>query len=235
MGVFDDKKFEQLDWMTQITETIESELNGLLAQLPDRIEFNVDKVMEHATGSRFSLQSDSVVRKLLADIQGGRLSWEEDSKIVQCFRWEMSPDLELNLATKTMTGTIALVKIIPTFSDEDLIGLMGAKGIQTLSQINFEEEWPLDRMNEMLDVLGKCEEAQRNRSYKKKLNRMRERLQEIFKTNEWRIRDMALADRVGAWIADYIQTGNLAALTTFCKLKVMTHHNMPIYSVEEEK
>lgn len=235
MGVFDDKKFEQLDWMTQITETIESELNGLLARLPDRIEFDVHKVMEHASSSRFSLQADSVVRDLIRSLpDNNRLSWKEDSKIVKCFKFKMSPDLELDLEKGTMTGTIALVKTVPTFSDEELQPIMGNNGIQKLSRIQFGENWPLDRMNEMLDVLGKCDDAQRNRSYRKKMARLRERLIEIFSTNEWRIRDMSLADKVGMWIADYIHTGNLAALTNLCKLKVMTHNNMPIYSIEEE-
>jgi hypothetical protein len=235
MGVFDDKKFEQLDWMTQITETIDSDLNGLLAQLPDRLEFTTKDVIARASGSRFSIEAGGIVRDLLAKIQSKRLSWDEDNKIVKCFKLEMSPGLELDLEAGTMTGTIALVKVVPTFSDEDLIPLMGQKGIQAIRHIMFDEEWPLDRMNEMLDVLGKCQDAQKNRSYRKKLHRLEERLNEIFSTNEWRIRDMALADRVGVWIADYIQSGNLAALTTFCKLKVMTHNNMPIYSVEEEK
>ena len=234
MGVFDDKKFEKLDWMTQITETIDSELNELLARLPDRIEFSLNDILKWvSSGSQFSVRTDSVVRDLLAYERS--LSWEESSKIVKCFKLEMSPTLTVDFERLTMEGTLTLIKVIPTLADEELQPLMGAKGIDALRQVDFDDKWPLDRLNEMLDVLGKGEEAQRTRSQKKKMIRIRERLREIFGDNEWRIRDMALADKIGYWIADYISTGNLAALTNFCKIKVMTHNNMPIYSVEEEK
>jgi hypothetical protein len=237
MGVFDDKKFEKLDWMTQITETIDSELNTLLARLPERIEFNMAKIsMWVSSGSQFSISVNSVVRELLREtLHNHTMTYEEIGKITDCFKFEMSSTLTVNFESNTMTGTLTLVKIVPTLADEELQPMMGKKGIEAVGQVNFEDKWPLDRLNEMLDVLGKGEEAQKNRSYKKKMSRIKERLKEIFRDNEWRIRDMALADRVGIWIADYITTGNLAALTNFCKLKVMTHNNMPIYSVEEEK
>ena len=35
------------------------------------------------------------------------------------------------------------------------------------------------------------------------------------------------------WACDYIKTGNLASLTNFNKLKVMTYKKDPIYSMEE--
>jgi hypothetical protein len=237
MGVFDDKKFEQLDWMTQITETIESDLNEILAQLPDRVDFNTRDILSHAGSySSFSISADNVVHDLVQGLPGKRrLSWEESRKICECFRFESSEDLEVDLGAGTMVGTLTLVKFIPTLPDEELQSLMGGSGIQNVGRINFAENWPLDRMNEMLDVLGKCEEAQKNRSYKKKIHRLKARLKEIFTTNEWRIRDMELADKIGTWVAEYISTGNLAALTNLCKLKVMTHNNMPIYSIEEEK
>ena len=83
-------------------------------------------------------------------------------------------------------------------------------------------------------ILGGCGEAMKNKSGKKKVTAIKERLIKIFETNEWRIRDMALANKVGFWIKGYISGGNLADLTNLCKLKVMTHNNMPIYSVKEE-
>ncbi len=55
----------------------------------------------------------------------------------------------------------------------------------------------------------------------------------LFKTNEWKIKDTELANKVGFWIKDYIVDGNLAAYSNFCRLKVMTHKDQPIYSMEE--
>lgn len=238
MGVFDDKKFEQLDWMSQITETIESEINGLLARLPDRFELDISYIRKYAAYTQFSISSDSVVQDLIRNQSVlTSLEYGEMSAMAKCFRLEMSPNFEINFETDVITGSLALVKVIPTLTDEELQPLMGMKGIEAVRRINYdtEDKTILGRMNEMLDVLGKSEDAILTRSFKKKSNQIILRLREIFSTNEWRIRDMQLANKIGKWIADYISTGNLAALTNFCKLKVMTHNNMPIYSVEEEK
>ena len=133
-------------------------------------------------------------------------------------------------------GEVCIVKTINTLSDEDLQPLMGRKGIEALGHVrDYRSDAPLERLNEVLDILGNCQETMSNRSVRKKVIRIKERLSEIFKTNEWRIRDMGLANKVGFWIRGYIMNGNLADLTNFCKLKVMTHNNMPIYSVKEEK
>ena len=240
MGVFDDKKFERLDWMTQITETIDSELSDILAELPDRVEYDAAKLAQNIHSHSyvsFSFSSDYVVPHLISDLPQYRaLTWAEQSAIARCFKFEISPDLEFNLETKAMSGTMALVKIVHAFEDDELQRLMGAKGLAGFrSRVIFNDEWPIERFNEILDILGSCDEDKKNRSQNKKTRRIEARLREIFSTNEWRIRDMTLADKVCDWAADYILSGNLAALTNLCKLKVMTHHNMPIYSVEEEK
>ncbi len=135
-------------------------------------------------------------------------------------------------------GKIALVKVVPTLSDEELQAFMGMKGIEEVRMLDCgeAESWNLERINEIIDVLGKGDDEKRNRSYRKKMRHIEVRLKEIFTTNEWRIRDMELANKVGHWITRYIEHGNLAALTNLCKLKIMTHDgNTPIYSMEEEK
>jgi hypothetical protein len=89
-------------------------------------------------------------------------------------------------------------------------------------------------MNEILELIGGCEAHLKNRSSRKKMFAIFQRMRSIFQNNEWRIRDTELANKACTWIHSYITDGNLAAFTNFCKLKVMTHNNMPIYSVEEE-
>jgi hypothetical protein len=237
MGVFDDKKFEQLDWMTQITETIESELNTLLAKLPDRIEFSAERVGEYVReSSYFSIQVDGIVRDLVT-MAGGDLSWEEEAKLAKCFKFDGNSEVEFNAETGQLSGTIVMVKTVPTLSDEELQVFMGVRGMRTVRDFDLgdAENWNLERINEILDILGTCDDEKRNRSYRKKMRRIEARLKTIFTTNEWRIRDMELADKVGVWIVKYIEYGHLPALINLSKLKIMTHSNMPIYSMEEEK
>lgn len=235
MGVFDDKKFEQLDWMTQITETIESELNGLLARLPDVVELNYNTVISFVDFNySMRLDSDRVVRKILQE-HGKKLSWEDESTIKGCYTFEVSDDLIIDMESRTMIGSIKLVKTTPTLSCEQLQMAMGRKGINSIESTRWNDSNAIVRANEVMDLLGNCEHALKNRSYRKKRAAITDRLVRIFTTNEWRIRDMELADKIGLWISQYISNGNLAAFSNFCKVKVMTHQGGPIYSIEEQK
>lgn len=237
MGVFDDKKFQQLDWMTQMTETIESDLNDLLSRLPDKISLDKNFILENYKNNYGGAISISqIIRELTKKFKNDiSISWEEENILSKCFKFEIVGEIELNTADNTMTGELNMLKITQTLDDDQLQSLMGVKGVDMLRRTNFGFDPPLDRMNEILDLLGGCEENKRNRSVKKKMSGIQHRLLVIFKNNEWRIRDMNLANKICVWIKSYIVDGNLADLTNLCKLKVMTHGNMPIYSVVEEK
>jgi len=239
MGVFDDVKLEQLDWMTQMTETIDSDLNGVLAKLPDRFVISVQQIIEGGGSSYMSLSVRDIIRNMIKEASGCiSLTWHEESILEDCFNFELKGEPEIDLRTHTMTGEINMVKVVQTLSDEKLQKFMGKKGIEAIGRARRDwgrEGAPLERLNEILDILGGCNEAMKNRSGNKKVAAIKERLTHIFETNEWRIRDTTLANKVGFWIRGYIFNGNLADLTNLCKLKVMTHNNMPIYSVKEEQ
>lgn len=235
MGVFDDKKFENLDWMTQITETIESELNVVLAKLPDRVEIDKKALEDYIhDGYGMSFNTRAVIRTFLGPLRAEyKMSWEDEQRLTGCFKLEAKGDLIIDYEKNTFEGELALVKVVHQFEDAELQKRLGQKGIDNLRNLNLGDAH-ITRMNEVLDILGGCDKDLKNRSARKKLQATCRRLRQIFEENEWRIRDEVLADKVSYWIKDYIRNGNLAALTNFCKLKVMTHNNMPIYSIEEE-
>jgi len=237
MGVFDDHKLEQLDWMTQMTETIDSDLNAILARLPDRVVISAEDIIENSSSSYLSLSVRQVLQNILKK-SGHKttLAWEEERCLDKCFAFELVGDVELDLRCDRLSGKVTLVKVVQTLSDEELLPLMGRRGIDAVGRIrDYGTDVSIERLNEILDILGNCSEDMKNRSAKKKLQRIKGRLEEIFKTNEWRIRDMALADKVGHWVRSYIVSGCLSDLVNLTKLKVMTHNNMPIYSVKEEQ
>ena len=237
MGVFDDQKLEKLDWMTQMTETIESDLNTMLAKLPSLIPVTARDILDQSGSSYMSLSARDIISKYFKRIRNEeQLSWDEQHLLEECFQFETRGDTEIDLRTGILSGEIYVIKIKETFSDEELQPLMGRRGIEHFGRASEygNSEAPLDRLNEVLDILGNCSEAMKTKSGKKKAAAIKARLTEIFKTNEWRIRDMTLANKVCYWIKGYIDDGNLANLTNLCKLKVMTHNNMPIYSVKEE-
>lgn len=235
MGVFDDKKFEELDWISQATEPIDSEMNEVLALIPDEVIIDFPtyrKIVEERSYS-IDLHIDNfilyVLQKYAYNVE---LSYFQKRTLRSCFKIEMADDIYLDYERETITGEIKAIKVASTMDEKILEEMLGYEGIETVGQMYIDNA-SLGRANEIMELLGGCGEALRTRSERKKRNMLKNRLMALFKNNEWKIKDTTLANKVGFWIRDYIRYGNLAALSNFCRLKVMTHKEQPIYSMEE--
>lgn len=239
MGVFDDKKFEELDWISQATEPIDSHLNEILGLLPEEtiIDFNMYKKMVGDSWG-LDLNIDRMVSYLIHNHASGKsLSWQEKGIITPLFKIEMSESgIDIDFEKQIITGEIKLVKVQSTLDEKVLEGMLGKDGIDQLNSIYVDDmSAGMRRANEVMEILGGCDNGLRTRSLRRKVHAIRSRLVKLFKANEWKIKDTELANKVGKWIRSYIVDGNLAAWSNFCRLKVMTHKDQPIYSMEEVK
>lgn len=232
-SVFKDEKYESLDWLSQATQPIESPMNLVLAMLPERIELDYEKIIHYIGDNyRLSLSVDSIMRSMMYEQKEYKdLDYESRHSIIKCFEIEMSDNFILDIENKRIDGTLAVVKTVFTFQDEELQKGMGSKGVQELRYMRVGSH---SRINEILELLGDCDKATKGRSVRDKVKTLRMRLNKIFQNNEWMIRDTALADKICMWIKDYVEHGTLSGLTNFCKVKVMTHSGAPIYSIVEE-
>ncbi len=234
MGVFDDKRYDQLDWVSQAVQPIETPLSALLEKLPEstRIDF------ELITGadSQGNLNRDSLVESMLRRFnRGHEFTWKERDLMFNCFELDMrSEELILNLEDQTLTGELFLIKTKFTLDEDQIKKVMGEYGRDQLNRMN-AYNMNVQRAHEMLDLLEKSEAAMASRSNKVKKQAMMNRIQQIFQDNEWRIKNTDLANNVSLWIKSYIETGDLAALSNITRLKVMTYKDGPIYSIEETK
>lgn len=231
MGVFDDKKYEELDWISQATEPIESPLNDILAELPDEVAIDFamyTKLTKYTWGSNLS------VEHALNTLYDKPIPYETRSVLCDCFTLVVEGDPEINFEEKTITGgTIQLIKTRDTMDSKVLESILGKAGLQQVMYMDIPRDGGLGRANDIMELLGGCEQGLSNRSLHKKRNAISQRLSTILKDNLWNIRDTTLADKVGTWIKDYVANGNLASYSNFCRLKVMTHKGQPIYSMEE--
>lgn len=238
MGVFDDKRYEELDWISQATEPIESHLNEYMELLPDSIEINMDNfvaLMGHSYD--LNLSKSSALRQYFASIQVQKnctaLSWSEREALLNNFEFQIEGNPIFNYEDNTVTGgKVLLVKINSSLEEDHLKKLHGAAGLDSLYSF-----YAIDvaRANEILELLGNSEEGLRSRSPRLKKNFLIKRIQQIIKNNEWNIKSADLADKICFWVKDYVSNGDLSALSNFCRLKVMTHKGLPIYSMEEVK
>ncbi len=235
MGVFDDKKFEELDWISQATEPIDSIMNEVLSLIPDEtmIDFPTYKKMVGNYDLNLSMSRivDYLIKRHTDHIS---ISYQQRNVLVDCFSIEIDPQVLLDFEKQQIVGSIKVIKIASTVDEKVLENMLGYEGVEEVGRV-FICSSAMGRANEIMELLGKCEEGLRTRSERKKRSIMKNRLAALFKHNEWKIKDTELANRVGFWIRDYIKDGNLAALSNFCRLKVMTHKGQPIYSMEEIK
>lgn len=235
MGVFDDKKYEELDFVSQLTRPIDSKLNEVLSLIPESIvlDFDTFKSMVGTYSYSNDLSISTAVDYLASKYAQVSLSYTERNALHKMFRFEFGgEDVIIDFEQNKIFGDIKLVKLAETTDEKVLESILGRDGIDACSSMSIYGD-AFGRANEILELLGKSEKYTKTRSAYKKRDGIRRRLVEIFKANEWDIRDTELANKVGFWIRDYVTEGNLAALSNFCRLKVMTHKNQPIYSMEE--
>lgn len=238
MGVFDDKKFEELDWLSQATEPIDSKLNEVLGSIPDEINIDFEtyrNIIKQSYNSSASIENalDYYLQIYCPDYI---LSWDQKSSIKNLFKFEFVGErIILDFEQNQLIGEIKFIKLASTMDEKVLESLLGKEGINAVATMYFASKDALSRANEVMEILGKCEDGLRSRSEKRKRYSIRTRLVSLFKTNEWKIKDTELANKVGFWIKSYICDGNIASFSNFCRLKVMTHKDQPIYSMEEVK
>jgi hypothetical protein len=234
MSIFNDKKYEGMDWLSQATEPIQARVSEVLEQLPEHFTFTYDNILSLITRGHMSFDKRNLIDSLISSISIKDFStYKEKELIYNAFEVKYDEQLSINFETGVLEGNITLVKVKATFDDKELRSIMGHAGIERIQRLNFQESDRMTRTNEILELLGKCEAFVKGKSQRNKRSGMIHRLTEIFTCDDWKIRDVELSNRMCYWISDYIKSGDVAAFANFCKLKVMTHKGGAIYSVEE--
>lgn len=163
MGVFDDKHYDQLDWVSQAVQPIETPLAALLDKLP--VETRIDFDLVTCNDNSGDLDKDTILNSMVRKY-GGHLSYREKDIINNCFEFEMrSPELILNLEDQTLTGELYLVKTRLSLEEDVLKNVLGEAGREKIGSMNAYNMNQV-RANEMLDLLEKCEQAMASRSGK---------------------------------------------------------------------
>lgn len=239
-GVFRDKKFEELDWISQAVEPIQSPLNDILSLLPDTFEVSAKDLAENI---RWSGQIDTIYLvglKLKAYInsnielkrQIGDFEQDQIYILYDCYSLDAPEENILNAEESKLEKPIFIKKTETTISQDALKLILGKQGINRLYNY-WPRESDLSKINDVFDILGKCEDGKRTRSSRGKRSVLFSRINKLFVENEWNIKCTVLADKVSLWIYEYLQNDNLKAYSNLCRLKVMTHSGRAIYSMEE--
>jgi hypothetical protein len=246
MSLFKDEKYENLDWISQATEPMESSLAEILAQLPETLELNYESYIFYTRNSyNLNIEVRDIMHELLhtneaykkmKSSSGDSLTYDEHDTLINCFEIQVDEGTILDGINKTLTGGVRMVKVKHAIDDKLIESMLGSRGLNYMRSNVSRFRLDFKRATDIMEIMGDVDGGfYRTRSSANKFSAVYNRLKKLLKENEWKIKDTELANKVGYWVADYIADGNLAAYTNFCKLKVMTHKGVAIYSMEEQQ
>jgi hypothetical protein len=232
MSIFKDKVYDEMDDISKLIEPYQCGLNEDLSRFPDRLEVSPDQLESTwGTGVR------DIVRKYAKSAELHALSeniWDLDPNFFQFeivnSEGEQTDLLHYNFATKEIDGKIFLVKKMFCVEDDGVMDII-IKNIQNKLSM-YSRSADSKRINEIADLFNAADIKQR-RSTGKKMRYLRDHIVSLVKSKKLDIRDAELATRFSSWILLYVNDGSLPALANITKLKIMTHQNKPIYSIDE--
>jgi hypothetical protein len=229
---FADPRYDNLDWISQAVEPWEWPVADQVAAIPQEIDITPEMVRHIARGGT-ELNRNSTISHI-GGIDFNSLSWEATQNITKMFKFVVPDGTTFDGATLTYSNRVYLQKLKPQLDQTDILVAAAEKMTNTLSgNLNLEvhDGAAQARAGQILDLLGvplnEC------RGHKQKRRALIRTLAAAVKDDRYRIRSMTLVAKIGTWVCDYINTGNLAAMANFAKFKVMTHSGNPIYSVQE--
>jgi hypothetical protein len=231
VNLFRDKEYEDLDWLNKAVESFVCPLNDKMAQFPDVYEFNYNDILVLHKDTIYDINSSDMIRYIAAQCSID-INYEEINMLLPYFEVTMGGrgPAELDFEAGTLSHTIPFFKKKPQLEDEDILLLMAQQAYAQIRRINYNAN--IGRLNEIMDLIG-CTTDRKSRSVSYKIQAISSCFRDIITTDKWRLRNVDLAVSAAAWMVSYANDGNLSALSSFTRLKCMTHNNAPIYSMEK--
>jgi len=229
--MFEDKVYDDLDEMSKLVEPYVYSKNERLSLIPDKIEVAANVILEMKP-TQYKWNGDDVNDCL-------KKAGHDVPFILQPFFEFQVEDLEegdcvkINFGDKTISHKIFMVKTKIAYDDDELFAMIKRQLTHKIvGALWRSQNVDKPRLNEIADLYG-AKAAKSARGYKTKVRELCRHLVSMIDERKLDIRDVDLANRFNDWVISYIRYGNLAALSNITKVKIMTHKNRPIYSIEE--
>src|ERR1017187_2592896 len=155
MGVFDDKEYDKLDWISQAVEPIRSPLNAVLCEFPDELNITFELYMKlRANSYTMGLAIADVIKEIYVP-ERNTPSWDynEVGILEQCFEFQVDNGTEIDFEKGRLTGSIKLVKIKHQLDEKQLEKTLGQKGVAQLGYYRKVDEEAIDRLNDVIEIL----------------------------------------------------------------------------------
>jgi hypothetical protein len=234
--MFKDKVYEEMDDISKMIEPYQYSLNEDLSKFPDEVQITAEYL-----DSPYGLSVRDVVRseaQKLGLIELINRSYEVSNEF---FEFKIVDELgdnvdetSFDIKTGYIRDKVFMFKKKIAYEDSDIEKIVKSSLLASLdSNYSRHSDLNISRINEVADLFN-ATNVKQNRSVRKKMYSLKLGFSRLVDSKKLDIRDVGLAQRLGKWIILYIKDGNLAALNNVTRLKIMTHQNKPIYSMEEK-
>lgn len=239
--MFRDKVYEELDDISKLIEPYLCEDNEKLCTIPNEITLSFEDIYA-LTVNNYGINGFGINEILM------RYSDETNQQYIKKNEYELSRkffkivvDIEagdeviVDLEKREVSHEIKLIKQ-KIYLEEDEIKEKFKRNIErTLyGSLNGSKVLNKRRTNEIAELFN-MHDVRKDRSWRGKLHYMKIFFVKSVNNNSIDIRSAILYNNFMNWIVAYIKNGNLVALKNLTKIKVMTHYEKPIYSIEEEQ
>lgn len=208
---------------------MEHSFNERLNQLADEYEVPIQRLIDGGLGSRLTVEG--VLRSSFdASI------WIDGIRPIDYFKLEIRGDGVISREDGSGTK-LFLVKTKKYMEEREIRNFVLAHidGMIRVGRYRNQVrsgDLSNSAMNNILDLLEKPE-AKSLTSKEQKWLTIKRQWKTIIQENQWKIRDGDLIVKASYWIRDTILHDDVNAYANFCRLKVMTHGNVPIYEMQE--
>jgi hypothetical protein len=222
-----------MEWLNKAIEPFIFPQNEVLMSMPERVDFDYATILSflEKNNGHLRIGLDELIMFAVAQVNL-KLDKDDLSFLSNYFVVDIVPDTEINFEQGTLTGGISLRKTKDQLSDEEIVSY--AADIVYYRLYGIYSKSNISRCNEIMDLIG-AEAQRQSTSTRYKIREIAATMASIIREDRWRIRNVALLLKCPTWIQDYLEDGNLAAMSNFTRLKCMVHKGVPIYSMEETK
>lgn len=233
--MFKDKVYEEMDDISKLIEPYQYSVNEELSMFPDKIEID---------GSYFfssSLHVRDVLYKKCEELNLKNLKnsifdlYQKDFFTFQMLDDDANStdDVSFNFSTGEISGKIFLLKNKIGFEDDDVQKIAAEKITNAIQRISWRNA-SSSRLNEIADLFN-AESVKKERSPRRKIHALSYAIKNLINSKKIDIRDVSLIEKFGKWVILYAEDGSLPSLANMAKLKIMSHQNKPIYSIQEQE
>jgi hypothetical protein len=243
MGLFDDKKYDDMDDISKMVEPWESGFDDILCKLPDVFKVPPEVIVASVSSHKMDdYISNTIFKTFLNEKEIQLLSssellsrpWSSKKSAYEdaLYEPEITTDsLTYDTLTHEVKGELVYRKTLLKMDEDRLKKLILSKIDYKLFR-NRSGVYLLKETKALYEALTGKHLASKKRA--EVFNETEKEIYAIFSEDKFRIRSYDLAIKFLHWCDLYCRYGDTASMANIMKLKIMTHSGRAIYSIEEE-